>query len=134
MPKKKKQKEKIEPFITIEGVDKPCLSKEHLLEAELMNYKQSAIVEAIRARTFEAQKVENEAKLRIDALRREIAHLNDESSKLRDDNKRFWNKLGDLYKIDFSKVTYDSDTGIITFIEDNIKEKVERKKNKKNST
>jgi len=140
MPKRKVKKvevkitennEKIKPFITIDGVDLPCLSKEHLLESEVFNHKHATIVEGLRARNLEMQKVELDAKLRIDALRREIIFLTDQSNSLKDQNKRFWNKLGELYGIDFTKVTYDSETGVITFIEDRVKEKEERKLKKK---
>jgi hypothetical protein len=102
------------PFISVDGIERLCLAKEHLLEAEMMNFEIASYVEAIRARTIEAAKIEQEAVIRSSQLKQEANFLNDKRNIAIDRRKKFFGKLNDVYKIDFAKATYDSETGIIT--------------------
>jgi len=97
----------------IDGVEHPCVSEIHLLSMELFHQKMLACREGTARRYREAEKEEAMALAKVRALRIEAGRMERELEEVRDDHKRFMNKLSTEYRVDFAKVSYDSNTGIL---------------------
>jgi len=103
--------------VIVDGVERLCLTTEHLLELELTHAKKEANREGTAARLIKADKIEAEGIMKARSLRVDAQRMKDERHELDDDHKRLINKLNDFYGIDFAHITYDSNSGIITIVD-----------------
>jgi len=95
-----------------------CLTREHLLEIELLRVKRSEKVLIAQARHAQAEKLHLNSVLQVKALRHEALAAERGANEFKDEQKLLFNRLGPVYGIDFRKVTYDDETGIITVLEE----------------
>lgn len=116
-PPKKKTVAKKKPPVNADGV--LCLTREHLLELELMHSKLLETKGRVQNRVLEAEKLEREALLQSRALRADAQQFQQEFYQLEDDKKRLNNRLSEHYGVDFKQVSYNSDTGVLNVQEDN---------------
>ena len=94
------------------------LAREHLLEAELLYSRRDAAQNLARLKATQAEKLEQDAVLRVRALRADAAAAEREAKGFQDEAKAFFGRIAAEYGVDFSRCTYDSDSGIITEIEE----------------
>lgn len=115
-------------FLDDEG--RLCMTKEDLLEVEL--YRAKALERDVAAQKLhlQAEQMEFNTKLTVKALRKEALVAEAQAQKLKDDQKRLFNKLGPKYGVNFKKSTYDDETGIILVI-DEVLDKQDKKKPEK---
>ena len=97
-----------------DGIPVPALTREHLLEAELLLSKITALQAESKSLNSDAQIEEQNATLRIRALRHEGSQKAKKAIEMRIMLNSFWDRMGTLYGIDFKHAGYDDQTGIIT--------------------
>jgi hypothetical protein len=104
----------VQTCVGADGIERPYLSREHLYEAEMIGFEIASYREGARARLAEAARLEQETALRVGQLRQEAQFFQRKQQEAGDRHKRLFDRLGQLYGLDFKHALYDSETGIIT--------------------
>jgi len=111
----KSQQEFVVPMVEDkDGVPVPALSREHLLEAELLLSKTEAAQAKSRDMHKGAELTEQTAILQVRAMRQEAMRHESAAQQLIMQRREFWDKMATLYGIDFAHAGYDDQTGVIT--------------------
>ena len=110
-----------------------CLTREHLLEIEVYRLKATEQMLIAQTRHAQAEQLQLNSALRVKGLRQEALQAEKALEKFRDEKKLLLNRLSTEYGIDFRKVTYDDETGIIT-VEDDTENRADGGKDKEAPT
>jgi len=97
-----------------DGIPVPALSKQNLLEAELLLSKTEQFQAKSQNKHKEAELLEQKSILQVRALRHDALAFEQETRRILVERATFWDKMGKLYGIDFKHAGYDDQTGIIT--------------------
>ncbi len=96
------------------------LSREHLLEIELLRVKADERRQAAQKLHLKAEQTEFNANLMAKALRHDALACEKQVEQFKDEQALLFNRLGSEYGVDFKKSTYDDETGIILVIENEL--------------
>lgn len=103
------------------GVAQPCLTVEHLME---WKFNQASILgtqEGITRREVQAEFLQVQTAQQVAQLTQEARMLRNNLHEIADDDKRWKNKLSELYGVNFRapNVAVNLDTGIIKVLREN---------------
>ena len=119
MPKKKKtKKSKSDNVVHIhEPSDDVYLDEMDLVKLQLMQHKTFSAVQAVQLKLYEITEFRRHIELRAQKLDHELKTLQEDKAVAEEKYKEFQEYIKDKYGFSLDEISYDDETGKVTFID-----------------